>query len=458
MKEHRKDFSLMSYAENYAEAQRKIKECREKKGKKIDFSGLCLKKIPPEITELNTLTELDLQGDFKTLPDSFGNLAALEKLSLFAKKSLVLPKTIGNLSALRMLWAHAPDIKSIPDSIGSCKNLKFISIESDTLSSLPESFCGLKNLEELRLDTFALKALPGKFGSLAALKSIDIFSGALTTLPESTGNLKNLKVLCLDAYNVKKLPGSFRKLSYIKNMDIQIRNGEPGEEKQFVDFVNMGFRYRWKILESYSLKEIESILCSAPDYTDASRAEKLAFREIMMSRRRKLDNKFKWTEENKKKIARVSDEFLKAWEDGFSKARMLTRALHKKEQDKGSFHDKYHFEIVLYPEIVRFREGDRYTDQLYRVITSYLNPETELNKQFRYDSVSKNEDRFRKNIHTNRELSWNIEGLGDHDLDDYYICYALHILHSHNEWAIEDIIKINNISIEVKVYYDGGEF
>jgi hypothetical protein len=72
--------------------------------------------------------------------------------------------------------------------------------------------------------------------------------------------------------------------------------------------------------------------------------------------------------------------------------------------------------------------------------------------------VTKNADDSGKDIHINIELSWNIEGLGDIELEGYYICYALHILYSHNNWAIEDILRINNIVTEIKVNCDGESF
>ena len=77
---------------------------------------------------------------------------------------------------------------------------------------------------------------------------------------------------------------------------------------------------------------------------------------------------------------------------------------------------------------------------------------------FHYDPLTKNEEGFRENIHVRRKLSWNIEGFGDTELEDCYICYAIHILYSHNEWAIGDILKINRLSSEIRVSHDGGEF
>jgi hypothetical protein len=65
--------------------------------------------------------------------------------------------------------------------------------------------------------------------------------------------------------------------------------------------------------------------------------------------------------------------------------------------------------------------------------------------------VTKDEKGFRENSHVNHDLSWNIEGFGDIELKDHYICYAIHILYSHNEWANEDILRINYIESEIRI-------
>jgi hypothetical protein len=75
-----------------------------------------------------------------------------------------------------------------------------------------------------------------------------------------------------------------------------------------------------------------------------------------------------------------------------------------------------------------------------------------------YDPATKNVDSFRKNIHIKKDSSWNIEGLGDIELEGYYICYALHILYSHNNWTLEDITRINNILTEINVSCEGEDF
>ena len=265
----------------------------------------------------------------------------------------------------------------------------------------------------------------------------------MRSIPGSIGECKNLKNLCIDAYNVKKLPSSFKMLSYIKKPDIRIgsEEAESGAESKkkrgaadFSDLVKMNYKYYWKFLETLPLKQLESLLCSAPLRSTASENEKFVFKWIMRERSGRLNRKFKWTDENKKRIVKVSDEFLKAWEDGSAKAKKMVEALNLRN-------DEYTIEIVLYPEITNFKEDGVYRDEIYGAITYHLDSELELSRGFRHDTLAKNDERVGEDIHVSRKLSWNIEGLGDYELEDSYICYALHILYSHNNWAIEDIPK-----------------
>jgi hypothetical protein len=133
----------------------------------------------------------------------------------------------------------------------------------------------------------------------------------------------------------------------------------------------------------------------------------------------------------------------------------MIEALYEKEQGQNPVEDNYQIEIILYPEIL---QSDKSFEQLFYNMLSYLNPEVQLSIHVNYDPLAKSEEDFRQNIFIRRNLSWNIEGFGDIDLADYHICYALHILYSHNEWANEDICGINNISCEVKASWDREEF
>jgi hypothetical protein len=174
----------------------------------------------------------------------------------------------------------------------------------------------------------------------------------------------------------------------------------------------------------------------------------------MVERRRRLNQKFKWTSENIKRVVKVSDKMLAAWEKAFLKAKNLIAMMYAKEENKKSFWSNYNITISISPEIwakeKKSGEWD-FNDGVYHVLSKYLSyPNNELEMNIGKDG----EKHFRKDIHIDRKLSWNIEGFGDIELKDEYICYAIHILYSHKEWTNEDILKINNIRANVEIKYD----
>jgi Leucine-rich repeat (LRR) protein len=446
--------------------------------KELKLYAYKLRTLPESFGNLSSLENLDLYGGVTELPASFGNLSSLKDLS-FGTQGITLPETFGNLSSLQHLSITDSKITSLPKSIGKCTNLKRLYLDCDELQELPASIGNLKNLEEFHADVFNLKKIPGTIGNFTELKSLNIFSGALTAIPESLGNLKKLKTLTLDAYNVHKLPESLKIFSYIKYPNINIGRTERestwhlrlDQEKcsaaavAFDELKYMSYQYRWKVFEKYSLKELEALLCSVPYEYDATEIDKEIVGDILRERLRRLNRRFSWTRENILRIAKVSDAFLAAWEEGFVKAKSMIDMLYERETDKDSFWNNYDVEIILEPNIFakneKTGEWDAPDSGAYSVLTDYLNPESQLTIDIGdrdYNPATKDEKGFREHIHINHDLSWNIEGFGDIDLKNQYICYAIHILYSHNEWANEDILRINNIYSEVKVTHrDKGE-
>ncbi|MCL2128864.1 MAG: leucine-rich repeat protein [Treponema sp.] len=432
---------------------------------KLVLSSPKLRTLPESFGNLSALKNLEIRAARLIIPESFGALASLKDLSIMAD-DVLLPKTFGGLSSLEELSIYSRAIQTIPKSIGKCKNLKSVFVTSDKLTRLPNSFCELKKLKDLNLDTFALKSLPRRIGSLASLEIVHIFSGCLSALPESMDELKNIKKLRLDFHNLKKLPDWVKKIP--RNAEVLVLTAKENfslplpkdykKKSKFTDFSDlskMSFKYQLKIIGTYPMKDIEYLFYSAPSYFYASDSDKELFKFIMLERNKRLNRRFKWTEENKKRIAAVSDEFLKAWEDGFAKVKTIIEALYEKDKVKESFKDKYSAIITICPQILSKRDEKLlYKETLYSIITDYLNPKQELSLHVSYDPETKDEGNFREHLHLCRDLSWNIEGFGDIELKDYYICYALHILYSHNEWAYEDIMNINNIAVKIELCYD----
>ena len=74
-----------------------------------------------------------LPENIKTLPDSIGNLAQLERFDIEGKSFLSLPETIGNLSNLTKLYLYNTRIKTLPGSIENLVNLSTLQIFSSPI-------------------------------------------------------------------------------------------------------------------------------------------------------------------------------------------------------------------------------------------------------------------------------------------------------------------------------------
>jgi len=468
MKISKKDPFYQDKNDVYNEVLKQIQECRQKGGKKLDFYFYNLTKIPREITKLETLTDLNIcEIEMSKIPGFIGNITSLKKLIVGSDKyNLILPSKLGNLHNLESLSIY-DGISDIPDWVFVLKNLKKLIIHSNTMKTIPSKIHNLKKLKHLEINanevnkipdtigncplehleiTGNFKTIPESLGNLTKLKSLTIFSRALTNLPENIGNLKNLKKLNIDAYNVKILPLSFKKLSYVKDKNICIKKEKASLLKQslinkklyilpcFNKLKNMDYQFRWKLLETYTLKELESILRSAPDSLHPTIIDREIFKDVLLERKVRLKKSFKWTEENKKRIINVSDNFLKTWNDGITKSKKMLKTLPVSDIN-------YHVSIILYPDIS------------FDNITNYLNCELELSLNFNYNPLKDEKIEIPRPLHVKRDLSWNIEGLDEIELKDGYICYALHVLFVHNSWALQDIVNIHNIETKIRILY-----
>ncbi|NME68188.1 leucine-rich repeat domain-containing protein [Flammeovirga aprica] len=225
--------------------------------------------IPEELGELISLEELQILGDYDSLPSSLGKLVHLKKLELSMPKLKELPQSISDLESLNVLMVNSNVLEEIPEGIKNIPYLETLELGADmwtrglnenlgiepwfsellvlkklelnkvvideitehslppnlevlrlssikNLSQLPESIGSLKHLKELELVRCTnLKELPDSIGELKSLVQLDI-SGIpqLITLPETMGKLSNLEEFNLGGCdNFTHLPESMVSLS-----------------------------------------------------------------------------------------------------------------------------------------------------------------------------------------------------------------------------------------------------
>ena len=172
------------------------------------------------ITQLSSLEKLELEIDYKYIPEELERLVNLKEFVLAAPNLVWVPVGITKLKALKKLEfrgsfpfgndAPNPNIVNFTwlTELTSLKHLRIGSFTVQDLSDveLPES---LKKLELFRLEN--ITALPETLGHLPKLKKLRL-SGmeSLEHFPASVSEFKKLEVLeVIHLSKLKKVPASF---------------------------------------------------------------------------------------------------------------------------------------------------------------------------------------------------------------------------------------------------------
>jgi len=113
-----------------------------------------------------------------SLPDSFGDLAALRVLDLMDNKLAALPASFGRMMALTRLH-----------------------LMYNPLGVFPEVLCDLPRLSDLNLGAAGLRTLPQSLGRMVALERLNLAENCLSELPEAICNL-----VALDTLNLQNNP------------------------------------------------------------------------------------------------------------------------------------------------------------------------------------------------------------------------------------------------------------
>ncbi|SHG04791.1 leucine-rich repeat domain-containing protein [Pedobacter caeni] len=170
--------------------------------------------IPASISKLRNLRRMyfTTKTENSVLPDDFGSLSALDTLIMEGKYK-ELPSTFGNLD-LKDFQLTGPALTALPYNFGNLKNLENLIIAGQ-FKSLPVSFTKLMKLKYCTLYSNELETLPADLGNLRRLVYLHVEYGKIKTVPESIGDLENLNEIRLDKNQIEELPAGFFNLPKI---------------------------------------------------------------------------------------------------------------------------------------------------------------------------------------------------------------------------------------------------
>ena len=187
-----------------------------------NFSG----SIPSALGSLGELRSLHLSSNNfdGNIPSSLGNLTKLESLSAWGNKlSGSIPSQLGNLAALESLDLSYNGLQnSIPSQLGRLSKLRYLSLTDNQLSgSIPSALGDLTQLTQMFLDTNRLNgAIPADLGDLTLLRDLGLARNELSgAIPAELGDMTSLESLNLNdnalSMNIPAELGDLQNVDYI---------------------------------------------------------------------------------------------------------------------------------------------------------------------------------------------------------------------------------------------------
>jgi len=166
--------------------------------------------VDPALWRCDFLKTIKLQmppEKLVALPDSLGNLTALDTLILSKNALRGLPETIGNLLALRVLEVDHNKLETVPASLGKLPKLETLNLANNSLSTLaPLADGSLPNLLTFAADFNQLQGLELPFASMARISSISVANNCIEALQEEMGLMQgSLTCLSLTANKITSL-------------------------------------------------------------------------------------------------------------------------------------------------------------------------------------------------------------------------------------------------------------
>lgn len=169
----------------------------------LDLEVNYIKIIPPEISNLLTLTSLNVACNrISQLPDTFGQLMNLQNLNLSSNRLKKIPPQIFKIQGLKKLDLSYNSISEFPPEISSLKELEVLQIAGNRLSGdLPKFFEGFNHL--IKVDV--------RFNKLSSIDSLK--SSKKIEVIRATGN--NISVFRSKAPTLFEVEVNMNPLTYV---------------------------------------------------------------------------------------------------------------------------------------------------------------------------------------------------------------------------------------------------
>ena len=141
--------------------------------------------LPPNITNLTTLTGINLSNNQISNPETL--------------------QFLGKLPKLQSLWLTHNDLGDLPQEIGELKSLRFLYLEYNNLSSLPNSVENLEKVNVLHIGHNKFQSLPIQIIKMPRLLLLHVNNCEIIEIPEDFATRKySLKSIIVDNNNLSE--------------------------------------------------------------------------------------------------------------------------------------------------------------------------------------------------------------------------------------------------------------
>lgn len=191
---------------------------------KINIDSFELNYLPASLFAADQVKELIIDcPHLKELPDTFDQLATLEKLHIEAQSVDTLPHSITQLPHLKELKLEG-HFETLPPAMKDLVNLETLILEHGQFKELPAALAQLPKLKVLKADYLNIAHLNASMGAMHSLETLvleNVFieGGGTLQVDPALLALKNLKHLSINLRNgelddsVFNLPQSIQELS-----------------------------------------------------------------------------------------------------------------------------------------------------------------------------------------------------------------------------------------------------
>jgi hypothetical protein len=205
--------------------------------------------------------------------------------------------------------------------------------------------------------------------------------------------------------------------------------------------------------ESLTVEQLEDLILAYRDSVKRVKNDE-EIGEYLLIRQRKINSIFEWTSENIDKLLRLDEKLTDCFEKLRDEASPIVQALQERIDEKDTFLHDFEIEAKVKPYILVPGEDGTLCEAdsgMERILS-----ETWGKWQFRYNCkylFKKEKD----NLYLDNSMSWNIPPLPHEIFAAHNISYAIHVLCADTFWSFSDIVRINHLWSELKIWHQNFE-